>query len=167
MATESCRNQSAPDESSTPPALVRADARDPSTTADYLQEVLERDGAVIVTHLISREMAEQIRVDLKPHFDADVGDNSGFFPKTTRRAIGLLDISPSCVELALNPLVIKVASSMLTSHFTYWIGQEKHTAVSKPRSPAQSSSRSTQAVDNKACIVMRSTTILQTVIGPA
>lgn len=104
---------------------MRVDARDSNTTAAYLQEILERDGAVIVTNLISREMAEQIRHDLKPHFDADGGDQSGFFPNTTRRAIGLLGISPSCVDLALNPLFNEVASNMLTSKFTYWLGQEK------------------------------------------
>ncbi|KIW99418.1 uncharacterized protein Z518_11406 [Rhinocladiella mackenziei CBS 650.93] len=115
------------------PVLVRVDARDPTTTAEYLQEILERDGAVIVANLISKEMAERIRLDLKPHFDADSGDKSGFFPTTTRRAVGLLAISPSCVELALNPLFYSVASSMLTSEFTYWLGQEKHSAVSKPQ----------------------------------
>ncbi|KIW92964.1 uncharacterized protein Z519_06813 [Cladophialophora bantiana CBS 173.52] len=115
------------------PFLTRVDARDPSTTADLVQEVLERDGAIIVTNLLSREQAEQIRRDLQPHFDADGGDKSGFFPKTTRRAIGLLGISPTCVDLALNPLFNEVASRLLTSKFEYWIGQEKQVAVSKPQ----------------------------------
>jgi ectoine hydroxylase-related dioxygenase (phytanoyl-CoA dioxygenase family) len=117
----------------TPPTLVRADARNPSTTAAYVQEILDRDGAIIVTNLLTQEQAAQIRRDLKPHFDADVGDQSGFFPKTTKRAIGLLGISPGCVELALNPLFNEVADRLLTSRFEYWIGQEKHIATSKPQ----------------------------------
>ncbi|KIW68021.1 hypothetical protein PV04_03996 [Phialophora macrospora] len=117
----------------TAPTLVRVDARDPGTTADYVQEILERDGAIIVTNLLTREHAEQIRRDLKPHFDRDGGDKSGFFPNTTRRAIGLLGISPACVDLALNPLFNEVASRMLTSTFEYWIGQERQVAVSKPQ----------------------------------
>ncbi|OAL25930.1 hypothetical protein AYO22_04557 [Fonsecaea multimorphosa] len=119
--------------STTTPSLTRVDARDASTTADLVQEILERDGAVIVTNLLSREQAEQIRRDLKPHFDADGGDKSGFFPNTTRRAIGLLGKSATCVDLALNPLFNEVAARLLTSKFEYWIGQERQVAVSKPQ----------------------------------
>ncbi|KIW79264.1 hypothetical protein Z517_05876 [Fonsecaea pedrosoi CBS 271.37] len=118
---------------STTPSLARVDARDPETTADVVQEFLERDGAVIVTNLITAEQAAQIRRDLKPHFDADGGDKSGFFPNTTRRAIGLLGKSATCVDLALNPLFNEVASRLLTSKFEYWIGQERQLAVSKPQ----------------------------------
>ncbi|OAG45085.1 hypothetical protein AYO21_00433 [Fonsecaea monophora] len=118
---------------STTPSLARVDARDPETTADVVQEFLERDGAVIVTNLITAEQAAQIRRDLKPHFDADGGDKSGFFPNTTRRAIGLLGKSATCVDLALNPLFNEVASRLLTSKFEYWIGQERQVAVSKPQ----------------------------------
>jgi len=113
------------------PTLVRVDAKD--ATPEFLQEILERDGGIIVTKFISKESAAQIRADLKPHFDADGGDASGFFPKTTRRAIGLLGISDGCVDLALNPLLNEVASRLLTSEFTYWVGQERHTAISRPQ----------------------------------
>lgn len=120
------------DPSPAPPSLVRLDARDSSTTPSHLQTILERDGAVIVTNLIARDVAAQIHADLAPSFAADAGDQSGFFPSTTRRALGLLGISQGCVDLALNPLFNEVASRMLTSTFTYWIGQTQHTAVSKP-----------------------------------
>lgn len=118
---------------SPPAALVRVDARDPSTTGASLQALLERDGAVIVTHLIARDEAERIRQDLQPHFEADTGDKSGFFPSTTRRAVGLLGISTACVDLALNGLFNDVAARMLTSEFQYWIGQQRHVAVSRPQ----------------------------------
>ncbi|KAJ5089675.1 hypothetical protein N7532_008359 [Penicillium argentinense] len=113
--------------------LVRVDANDTTVTAEYLQHILERDGGVIVENFISKEAASRIRTDLKPHFDADGGDASGFFPKTTRRAIGLLGISDNCVDLCLHPLLRGVASYMLTSEFHHWVGQEKHTAVSRPQ----------------------------------
>lgn len=114
-------------------SLVRVNANDATVTAEHLQYLLERDGGVIVENLISKEEAARIRTDLKPYFDADGGDASGFFPKTTRRAIGLLGISDNCVNLALHPLLQGVAARMLTSEFHYWIGQEKHTAVSRPQ----------------------------------
>ncbi|KAK4947359.1 hypothetical protein LTR10_013727 [Elasticomyces elasticus] len=115
-----------------PQSLVRLNAQDPSTTPEKLQSILERDGAVIVTKLMPRETAAQIHSDLAPTFAADSGDKSGFFPSTTRRALGLLGISQGCVDLALNPLFNEVAALLLTSKFTYWVGQERHTAVSKP-----------------------------------
>lgn len=121
------------DAPATPRGLVRVDALDPSTTAEKLIEILNLDGAVIVQNLITREQASQIREDLKPHFEADVGDQSGFFPSTTRRATGLLAISDRCVDLALNPLFNDVANRLLTDEFTYYLGQEKHTSVSKPQ----------------------------------
>jgi ectoine hydroxylase-related dioxygenase (phytanoyl-CoA dioxygenase family) len=115
------------------PTLVRVNANDPSVTAEYLQSVLERDGGLIVEELISKEATARIREDLKPHFDADEGDASGFFPKTTRRAVGLLGKSDSCVNLALHPLLQGVAARMLTSVFHHWVGQERQTAVSRPQ----------------------------------
>lgn len=118
---------------SKPPTLVRASAHDPSTTPSYIRSILARDGAIILTSLLTPQQASQIRADLAPSFAADGGDASGFFPSTTRRAIGLLGISPTCVELALNPLFTAVADEMLTSKFSYWVGQERCEAVSKPQ----------------------------------
>jgi hypothetical protein len=112
---------------------VRVDARSASTTGSLLHSILLRDGAVIVTHLIPASAAAQIHTDLAPHFSADTGDKSGFFPSTTRRAVGLLGISPGCVELALHPLFTDVADRLLTSEFHYWVGQERHVAVSRPQ----------------------------------
>lgn len=66
-------------------------------------EDLKLDGVVIVTEMYSREHVEQVKQDLAPYFAADVGDQSGFFPKTTQRS--------TCV---------------------FYRGSEKITAVSKP-----------------------------------
>ena len=112
-------------------SLVRITANE--ATPDQLHDIIERDGVVIVEGLISREAAARIRADLKPHFEADAGDASGFFPKTTRRAIGLLGKSDACVDLALNPLFNEVASRFLTSTYSYWLGTERHTSVSQPQ----------------------------------
>jgi len=113
------------------PSLVRVKAEE--TNADKLVEILKRDGGVIVENFISKEAAAQLREDLKPYFEADGGDLSGFFPTTTRRATGLLGISNGFVDLALNPLYDDVTSRILTSEYTYWLGQERHTSVSRPQ----------------------------------
>lgn len=112
--------------------LVRLNRFDPATTTERLVSIIERDGGVIVENLISTELASQIKTDLKPYFDSDKADASSFFPHTTQRATGLLAKSDACIELALNPLFIKVANAMLSSTFTYWVGQKQETVTAKP-----------------------------------
>jgi hypothetical protein len=65
------------------PKLERRDATDPSTTTELLVSIIERDGGVIVENLISQELSTRIKSDLKPYFDTDRVDPSGFFPHTT------------------------------------------------------------------------------------
>lgn len=114
------------------PTIARYDANDPATTTDLLVSIIERDGGVIVENLISKDLATQIRAELKPYFDTDKKDPSGFFPETTQRATGLLGRSDGCVDLAMNSTWINVANKMLSSTYTYWAGQEQHTVTGKP-----------------------------------
>ncbi|KAJ5136658.1 hypothetical protein N7448_005212 [Penicillium atrosanguineum] len=114
------------------PTIVRLKASDPSVTSDKAIEIINRDGGVIIEGLISREEAEQIKRDLKPHFDNDIPDKSGFFPSTTQRATGLLGISDSCVDLACNPFYIDVANKMVSSTFKYWRDDQQVTCTGKP-----------------------------------
>lgn len=114
------------------PSFVRLDAAKVSTTPAQVIEVLEREGGVIIENLISQELAQQIKTDLKPHFDGDTPDKYGFFPETTQRASGLLGISDACVELACNPLYISVANAMVSSSYTFWRGDHQETVSGKP-----------------------------------
>lgn len=113
-------------------SLARFNAIDPSTTVEKLIATIQRDGGVIVESLITRELAEQIKEDLKPYFDNDIPDKSGFFPPTTKRATGLLGISDACVELACNSLYISIANALVSSSHTYWNGEYKETVSGKP-----------------------------------
>jgi ectoine hydroxylase-related dioxygenase (phytanoyl-CoA dioxygenase family) len=114
------------------PSIARLNASDPSVTPDKAIEIIQRDGGVIIENLISREEAEQIKRDLKPHFDNDIPDKSGFFPSTTQRATGLLGISDACVDLACNPFYIDVANKMVSSTFKYWREDHQVTCTGKP-----------------------------------
>lgn len=114
------------------PSLARCDATDPSTTAEKLVDIINRDGGVIVEKLITRDLAEAIKKDLKPYFDKDIPDKSGFFPLTTQRASGLLGISDNCVELACNKLYTDVANILVSSSHTFWRGDHQKTVSGKP-----------------------------------
>jgi ectoine hydroxylase-related dioxygenase (phytanoyl-CoA dioxygenase family) len=114
------------------PKIERRDANNASTTTESLISIIEQDGGVIVENIITPELANQIRTDLKPYFDNDKLDPSGFFPSTTQRATGLLGISDACVELACNKTYIDIANKMIGSTYTYWTGQTQETVTTKP-----------------------------------
>lgn len=114
------------------PSLARYDATDLLTTPEKLVEIINRDGGVIVEKLITRNLAEAIKRDLKPYFDEDIPDKSGFFPPTTQRASGLLGISDNCVELACNKLYTDVANILVSSSYTFWRGDHQKTVSGKP-----------------------------------
>lgn len=100
------------------PSFTRFNAT--ATSTDVLVEAIRRDGGVIVESLITRDAAEQIKQDLKPHFDKDTPDKYGLFPPTTQRATGLLGISDACIELACNPTYISIANALVSSSYSFW-----------------------------------------------
>ncbi|KAJ4992067.1 hypothetical protein SVAN01_02388 [Stagonosporopsis vannaccii] len=112
--------------------IARVDASKASTTSKQLIDIIKRDGGVIVENLITSSHAEQIRNDLKPHFDGDKPDQYGFFPSTTQRASGLFAHSDACVELACTPLFIDVANTLVSSTYSFWRGDKKKTVSGKP-----------------------------------
>lgn len=114
------------------PTLARYDANDPATTTELLISIIERDGGVVVENLISKEHASQIKAELKPFFDTDKVDPSGFFPHTTQRATGLLARSDACVQLAMNETYINIANKIVGSTYSYWNGQQEETVTTKP-----------------------------------
>ncbi|KID83547.1 phytanoyl-CoA dioxygenase family protein [Metarhizium guizhouense ARSEF 977] len=129
----SCDEHNGPFPTEAGKTLASVYANDPSTTGALLQSIIERDGAVIVRGLVSQELCERIRRDLKPQFDSDRVDESGFFPTTTKRAHGILAYSDATAELLVNPLFQSVANGMLTSRYTYWEGQGKKSVSAKPQ----------------------------------
>jgi hypothetical protein len=113
----------------TEPKLEQLDSK--NTTVKQICDVISRDGGVIIEGFISREHTQRIKDELKPYFDADVGDKSGFFPSTTQRATGLVAKSPACVDLMTTPLLIDVANALLSDIYTYWLGQTRQTVTTK------------------------------------
>ena len=114
------------------PQLERLSACDPATTHNKIVELVRRDGGVVLKNLIDTEHVSRIRKELRPAFETDVPDQSGFFPSTTRRATGLLGISNGCVDLATNKLWIDTANDILTSECRPWYGEKRAHYVSKP-----------------------------------
>ncbi|OQV09475.1 hypothetical protein CLAIMM_13593 isoform 1 [Cladophialophora immunda] len=114
------------------PQLKRLAVDDPSTTCAKVVELIRRDGGVVITGLADKDIVTRIRKELKPVFETDIPDESGFFPTTTRRATGLLGVSDGCVDLATNKLWIDAANEILTSTCRPWYGEKRAHFVSKP-----------------------------------
>lgn len=112
------------------PKLERLDAK--TTTVQAVCDIINRDGGVIVENFISKELAQQIKDELKPIFDADKGSKSCFFPSTTQRATGLIAKSPGCVDLVTTPLLIDVANALLSDTYSHWYSQQRVTVTTKP-----------------------------------
>ncbi|KAJ5999788.1 hypothetical protein N7481_000197 [Penicillium waksmanii] len=112
--------------------ITRLNASDTETTTESVVGVVKSDGGVIIKGLFPKEHTDRIRAELKPVFDADIPDPSGFFPKTTRRATGLIGISDACVEYATNKLWIDVCNAILTSTFCGWHGESLEKWTTKP-----------------------------------
>jgi hypothetical protein len=107
--------------------LQRFDAKDPATTSALPVEAPNQDGGMIVENLISTELAAQIKGELKPYFDTDRIDKTVFFPETTQRASGLISISGGCVEYLTQPLLIDTVNALLSSTYSFWVGEKART----------------------------------------
>jgi hypothetical protein len=116
-----------------PPQIARVDAHDPNTTSEVVADIIRRDGGVIIENLISKELALKIKDELKPYFDSDRIDPTGFFPETTKRASGLIGISPGCVDYLTTPLLIDTINELLSSTYTFWVGKKQRHVKSKPQ----------------------------------
>ena len=96
----------------------------PTATADDIEEVIERDGAVIVQQVLSPELLARITADLEPHLggidpktDYD-GDAYGAFLPKTKRLEGLVQKSDAVVEAILDERYLAWAEKSLD-----WCGE--------------------------------------------
>ena len=77
-------------------------------------EALRHDGAVIIRNQISDEVADQIRAELRPQWDAQgKNDESDFNGYKTLRASGVLRWSPTSVDVVAHPRVLEVCDDIL------------------------------------------------------
>ena len=90
---------------------------DRNVPIEPLLQALRRDGAAIVTELADSDLVDQVRVELRPQFDADglrtVSDFNG--SRTLRCASSLLVRAPSAAALIDHDRVVTVADEILVA----------------------------------------------------
>ncbi|MEM7170428.1 MAG: phytanoyl-CoA dioxygenase family protein [Pseudomonadota bacterium] len=87
---------------------------DPTATADFLFDVLMRDGAVIIKNCASQEQAAMVKQQLRPVFRAfGTGQFNDFNGHKTLRINNVLSHAPAVADLVENSRVLEVADAVL------------------------------------------------------
>src|SRR5512140_1110740 len=82
-------------------------------SAETVNEILKRDGAVIVDNLVEPQAMDAIAAELQPWLDATPFGPDSFSGRRTRRTGGLVARSPLCRDLVMHPLVLAATGKLL------------------------------------------------------
>ena len=86
------------------------------TPVENILSILDQDAGVVIDNFLSSDDLDHIKEDLKPYLNATNNGQDNFTGFETKRVGGLLARSKTCQELALNPLINKMAESFLSPH---------------------------------------------------
>lgn len=121
------------DDRSRPLPPVRTFDAASANTTEVVAALIEAGGCFI-KNAVSPETLEALEKDLRPHIEADEQWEGDFFPKETRRVMGLAGKSPLYTKsIVLHPLYQGVCRGMLKSEYGCWVGKEWKTSVSLPQ----------------------------------
>ncbi len=90
-----------------------------TATAEECEEVLRRDGAVIVERLVATEVMDRIAEELAPWIAATPTGADDFTGTSTRRTGALIARSVTFRDLAAHPLVLGTLDRVLGDHSRY------------------------------------------------
>ncbi len=78
-----------------------------------INEILERDGCVVIEGVLDRDQLDGLAAELAPHFEA-VPDCAGdFYGYATKRLSGLIAKSRTCQSMAIEPVILGVMDHFL------------------------------------------------------
>ncbi|KAI5248765.1 hypothetical protein E4T42_05526 [Aureobasidium subglaciale] len=113
-------------------SLARIDASEP---VENILSAIERDGGVIVTNLLSKELLEEAMRAIEPSFSArGIYDSKGshgelgadFFPEGSQRVYGLLSkMTDPLIKIVRLPVWQQVMAHFLNDEFTSFTGQNR------------------------------------------
>ena len=94
----------------TPPRLEHVPA---NTSADQIQALLNRDGALIIEELAEPALLGRVTSEIMPYVNATSTGRDDFTGRQTTRTGALVARSPACRELIMNPLVLSGCQQFL------------------------------------------------------
>jgi ectoine hydroxylase-related dioxygenase (phytanoyl-CoA dioxygenase family) len=84
-----------------------------STSSAIVNEILARDGCIVIDGLLSGRQVEALELELRPHFDRTENCHGDFYGHITKRLSGLIAKSPVCQALAIHPGILAVMDRFL------------------------------------------------------
>ena len=85
----------------------------PSAGLPAINEILEKDGCVVIEDVLSPNEVRAVAAELAPHFDAAPHCAGDFYGYVTKRLSGLMAKSATCRSMAINPEVLGVMDHFL------------------------------------------------------
>ena len=85
----------------------------PDTDIDVILEIIERDAAVVIDDVLTKEDLDDIKNELGPYLKNDIEGDNEFTGFQTKRVGALMARSPKCRELALNPTINALSAKFL------------------------------------------------------
>jgi len=119
---------------------------DRSASPAELDEILRRDGAVIVDDLTDVATIDAIAAEMAPHIAATPGGADEFSGLRTRRSGALIARSPSSHAVIQHPTILGVAGALLDRAKSFQLHLTQTIAIG-PDSPAQALHRDEWAFD--------------------
>jgi len=113
---------------------------------DQVADALNRDGVVIVDHLLSAAQVDDLMAELRPWMEKTRPGKDTFNGRNTRRTGALIARSPICRKLVMHPLAIGTAGKVLAHATSYQLHLTQVISVG-PGEPAQAIHRDQWAFD--------------------
>ena len=77
-----------------------------TTGQNIINEILERDGCVVIEGVLDTSQVETLAAELAPHFDAVPTCAGDFYGYATKRVSGLAAKSPVCQSMIIDPAIL-------------------------------------------------------------
>ncbi len=78
-----------------------------------INEILERDGCVVIEDVINAQQVADVAAELAPHFDEVPNCAGDFYGYVTKRLSGLIAKSRACQSMAIHPEILGVMDHFL------------------------------------------------------
>jgi ectoine hydroxylase-related dioxygenase (phytanoyl-CoA dioxygenase family) len=84
-----------------------------SVGQDTINEILEREGCVVIEDVLDERQVQKLAAELAPHFDEAPNCQGDFYGYVTKRLSGLVAKSPACQSMAIHPSILGVMDHFL------------------------------------------------------
>lgn len=85
----------------------------PTENIRNIIDILDRDGCIVISDLLSQEQVKNLQNELQPHFAATPDCHGDFYGYKTKRISSLIAKSKACQSMAVDPVVLQAMDAIL------------------------------------------------------